>query len=146
MIKSIELYLVTNNNGMEAVQFYKDCLGAEVVSLTTFGDAIPSTPENAKNLVLNAQLNVNGIRLMLSDNGFENEYILGNNVTACLQIENIESSKDIFEKLSKDAQKVEMPIQETPWSPAYGIVVDKFGVSWQVNTDIPGYVSENVKF
>lgn len=39
-----------------------------------------------------------------------------------------------------------MPIQETPWSPAYGIVVDKFGVSWKVNTDIPGYVSENVKF
>lgn len=37
MIKAIELYLVTNNNGLEAVEFYKDVFNAEVVSCTTFG-------------------------------------------------------------------------------------------------------------
>lgn len=31
-------------------------------------------------------------------------------------------------------------------SPAYGIVVDKFGMTWQINIDIPRFVSETVKF
>lgn len=27
-----------------------------------------------------------------------------------------------------------MPLQETFWSPLYGQVTDKFGVTWQVST------------
>ncbi len=54
MIKALEFYLVTNNNGLEAVDFYKDVFNAEVVSCTTFGQAIPDTPEENKDLVLNA--------------------------------------------------------------------------------------------
>ncbi|MXQ48941.1 hypothetical protein GRB29_06030 [Streptococcus pneumoniae] len=101
MIKALELYLVTNNNGLEEVDFYKDVFDAEVVSCTTFGQAIPDTPEE---------------------------------------------NKDLFEKLADGAQAIDMELQETPWSPAYGIVVDKFGMTWQVNTDIPEFVSETVNF
>lgn len=146
MIKAIELYLVTNNNGLEAVKFYEEALGAEVVSVTTFGQAIPNTPEENKDLVLNAQLNVNGIRLQISDNGSEHAYVQGTNMTACLQLDDAETARAIYQKLSQDAQRIDLELQETPWSPAYGIVVDKFGMTWQINTDIAGFVSENVSF
>lgn len=146
MIKAIELYLVTSNNGLEAVEFYKDAFNAEVVSCTTFGQAIPNTPEENQNLVLNAQLNVNGIRLQISDNGSQHEYIQGTNMTACIQLDNADEARELFSKLEKDAQRIDLPIAETPWSPAYGIVVDKFGMTWQINTDIPGYVSDTVTF
>ncbi|MBF0845495.1 VOC family protein, partial [Streptococcus danieliae] len=63
MIKSIEVYLVTDNNGLEAVEFYKNVFDAEVVSCLTYGQAMPDTPAEAKNLVLNANLNINGIRM-----------------------------------------------------------------------------------
>lgn len=146
MIKAIELYLVTNNNGLEAVEFYKNVFNAEVVSCTTFGQAIPNTPKESKDLVLNANLNINGIRLQLSDNGSQHAYVQGTNMTACIQLDDVEQAHDIFQKLEKEAQRIDLPMAETPWSPAYGIVVDKFGMTWQVNTDIPGYVSETVSF
>lgn len=63
MIKALELYLVTSSNGLDAVAFYKDVFDAQVISCTTFGQAIPDTPEENKDLVLNASLDINGIRL-----------------------------------------------------------------------------------
>lgn len=146
MVKALELYLVTNNNGLEAVNFYKDVFNAEVVSCTTFGQAIPDTPEENKNLVLNANLNINGIRLQLSDNGSQHAYIQGTNMTACIQLDNVEEATAIYKRLAEGAQRIDMELAETPWSPAYGIVVDKFGMTWQINTDIAGFVSENVTF
>lgn len=146
LIKAIELYLVTDNNGLEAVDFYKDVFNAEVVSVTTFGQAIPDTPEENKDLVLNANLNINGIRLQISDNGSEHAYVQGTNMTACIQLDNADEASAIYQKLSQEAQRIDLELQETPWSPAYGIVVDKFGMTWQINTDIAGFVSETVKF
>lgn len=146
MVKAIELYLVTNNNGLEAVDFYQDVFGAEVISSTTFGQAIPNTPAEQENLLLNAQLLINGVRLQISDNGPQHDYIQGTNMTACIQVETVEEATAIFQKLEKDAQRIDLPLGETPWSPAYGILVDKFGMTWQVNTDIAGFVSETVQF
>lgn len=146
MIKAIEIYLVTDNNGLAAVEFYKDVFNAEVVSCTTFGQAIPNTPEEHKNLVLNANLNINGIRMQISDNGPQYDYIQGTNMTACIQLDSAEAAKAIYEKLVVDAKKIDLELQETPWSPAYGNLTDKFGMNWQINADILGFVSENVKF
>lgn len=146
MVKSLELYLVTDGNGLEAVEFYKEVFEAEVVSVTTFGQAIPDTPEEHQNLLLNAQLLVDGIRLQISDNGAEHAYIQGTNMTACVQVDTVEEALSIFQKLEAGAQRIDLPLGETPWSPAYGIVVDKFGMTWQVNTDVAGFVSETVHF
>ena len=141
MVKSLELYLVTNNNGLEALDFYADVFDAEVISCTTYGQAMPDVPEEKKDLVLNANLNINGIRLQLSDNGYDQPYIQGMNMTGCIQLDTVEEAKQIYEKLSIDAQRIDMELAETPWSPAYGIVVDNFGMTWQINTDIEGFVS-----
>ena len=146
MLKALELYLVTNYNGLEAVDFYQEVFDAEVVSCTTFGQAIPDTPEKDRDRLLNAQLDINGIRLQLSDNGPEHDYVQGTNMTACIQLDNADDARAIYDKLSNGSQRIDMELQETPWSPAYGIVVDKFGMTWQINTDIPGFISETVSF
>lgn len=146
MIKALELYLVTDNNGLEAVDFYKDVFDAEVTASKTFGQAIPDTPEENKNLLLNASLNIGGIRMQLSDNGPDYDYVQGTNMTACIQVDSVEEAQAIYQKLAIDAKRIDLELQETPWSPAYGNLVDKFGMSWQINADIPGFVSENVTF
>lgn len=61
-------------------------------------------------------------------------------------MDNVEEAKAIYGKLAESAQRIDLELAETPWSPAYGIVVDKFGMTWQINTDIAGFVSENVTF
>ena len=42
-------------------------------------------------------------------------------------------SKEVFEKI-QEAGEVIMLLQETPWSPSYGQLKDKFGVTWQIST------------
>lgn len=145
-MKAIEIYLVTNGDGLKAVDFYKEAFNAELVNCMTFGQAMPDTPEAFKDYVINAQLNINGIRLQLSDNNPEFEYVYGTNMTACLQFETIEEAKAVYDKLIVNAKKVDMEFQEVPWSPGYAVLVDQFGMNWQVNTDIEGFVSETVKF
>ncbi|WP_124057952.1 VOC family protein [Vaginisenegalia massiliensis] len=146
MIKSIELYLVTNNQGLEAVDYYSQVFQAEIKSCTTFGQAMPNTPEENKNLVLNASLDIQGIRLQISDHGPGQDYVQGTNMTACIMVDTAQEARKLYDKLAEEAQQINLELQETPWSPAYGIVVDKFGMTWQINTEIDGFVSETVRF
>jgi len=136
MITNIYPYLVMNGNGQEAVKFYQNALGAEVVSLQTFGDMPGNAdkPENVKNLVLNAQLQVGGFNLMLSDTFPGNPYQVGDQVSIAVLFDNPETTKEVYEKL-KDGGKVIMELQQTFWSPSYGQLTDKFGVTWQLSTD-----------
>jgi PhnB protein len=40
----------------------------------------------------------------------------------------------IFHALAENGT-VEMPIQKTFWSPAYGVVVDQFGIPWEISCE-----------
>jgi PhnB protein len=138
MITNIVPYLVTNGNGQEAVEFYKHALGAEVISLQTFGEMPPNPeyplPEEAKDRVLNAQLKIGNASLMLSDTFPGHPYQLGSQVTIAILIDDASEAKEVFDQL-QEGGKVTMPMQETFWSPAYGQVTDRFGVEWQVSTE-----------
>ena len=99
-----------------------------------FGDMPPNPdypiPEEAKDRVLNAHL--------ISDSfpGSDKTPTKGNsNVSIAITINNPEKTKEVFNKL-KQGGTVTIPLQETFWSPAYGQVRDKFGVTWQVSTEV----------
>ncbi len=136
MIVAMNPYVVTNGNGKEAVEFYVDAFNAELISLQTFGempeDPNHPLPEEAKDRVMNAQFKVGDTVMMLSDNFPGMPYTIGNQVSIAIHIDSVETSKQVFEKLSKEG-KVTMPLQETFWSPSYGQVTDKYGVEWQVS-------------
>ncbi|NHM32408.1 VOC family protein [Neobacillus terrae] len=136
MITNIYPYLVMNGNGQEAVKFYENALGANVVSLQTFGDMPGNSdkPESVKNLVLNAQLKAGDFNLMLSDTFPGNPYQVGDQVSIAVLFDNPETTKEVYEKL-KEGGKVIMELQPTFWSPSYGQLTDKFGVTWQLSTD-----------
>ncbi|MGG1575187.1 VOC family protein [Fictibacillus sp. NRS-1165] len=137
MIVGLYPYLVTNGNGQEAVKFYEKALNAKVLSVQTFGDQ-PENPEypvpaEAKDRVMNAHLKVGDHDLMLSDTFPGMPYETGDQVTVAITIDSAETSKEIFEKL-KEGGKVIMELQETFWSPSYGQLKDKYGVTWQIST------------
>ncbi|MCQ6265110.1 VOC family protein [Fictibacillus sp. WQ 8-8] len=137
MIVGLYPYLVTNGNGQEAVKFYEKALNAKVLSVQTFGDQ-PENPEypvpaEAKDRVMNAHLKVGDHDLMLSDTFPGMPYETGDQVTVAITIDSVETSKEVFEKLKEGGQVI-MELQETFWSPSYGQLKDKFGVTWQIST------------
>lgn len=143
MIVNIYPYLTMNGNGQEAIKFYENALNAKVLSVQTFGDMpdnhdSPQMSEETKNRVLNAHLKVGDTDLMISDTfpgPHEDAYQLGSQVTIAITINDVETSKEVFGKLLEGGQEV-MELQETFWSPLYGQVTDKFGVTWQVSTNL----------
>ncbi|MCI1694825.1 VOC family protein [Aneurinibacillus aneurinilyticus] len=139
MILGIYPYLVLNGNGQEAIKFYENALDAKILGLQTFGE-MPENPDypipvEAKNRVLNAHLKVGNTDLMLSDTFPGQPYQIGSQVTVAITISDVEKSREVFGKLQEGGQII-MPLQETFWSPSYGQVTDKFGVTWQISTQV----------
>jgi PhnB protein len=131
-------YLIMDGNAKEAIQFYEKALDAKILFSSTFGE-MPENPEfplpaDAKDRVAHATLEIGESVLMLSDTFPGQPHQSGNQVTICITTNDLEKSKQIFEALQQDGQ-VNMPLQETHFSPAYGIVTDKFGVVFQIYTD-----------
>ena len=52
-----------------------------------------------------------------------------------LSVANEAEADKAFDALAKDGQ-VQMPIGKTFFSPRFGMVADKFGVSWMVMVDV----------
>jgi PhnB protein len=131
-------YLMMNGNAKEAIEFYEKALGAKVLFNQTFGD-MPENPDyplpaNAKKLVAHATIKVGETELMFSDTFPGQPHQSGNQVTICISTNDLEKSKQIYESLQQGGQ-VNMPLQETHFSSAYGIVTDKFGVTFQIYTE-----------
>ena len=143
MLKAMEVYLVTNGDGLEAIEFYKEALGANVEQVNLFKDFLPDCPAVLEIHVMNAQFRLpNGQRFMLSDNNPEMPFTVGDNITVALITDDVETATDYYQKLAKDAKAINMELQAVPWSPAYGNLTDKFGISWQVNAEVAGFGQE----
>lgn len=136
MVKAIEVYLVTDGNGLEAVRFYQEVFQAQVVSSMQWKDQIPDCPTDRADLLLNAQLNIDGIRLMISDENPDYTYRSGANMTAAIIVETVEEAHEIYNKLKVDAQAILLEMGETFWSPAYANLIDRFGMMWQISTEL----------
>lgn len=123
-------------------KFYEQALEAQVVGVQTFGE-MPENPEfslpaEAKDRVMHAHLKIGNTDLMISDTFPGQPHQLGTQVTIAIAVSDVEKSKEIFGKL-EDGGKVEMPLQETFWSPSYGTITDKFGITWHVSTLNPDH-------
>ncbi|WP_301173521.1 VOC family protein [Brevibacillus nitrificans] len=131
-------YLMMDGNAKEAIEFYQKALEAQVLFLQTFGE-MPSNPEYplpeaARDRVGHATIKIGESELMFSDTFPGQPVQIGNQVTICLSTDSAEKSKQLFEALQEGGSVV-MPLQETHFSPGYGIVTDKFGVSFQIYTE-----------
>lgn len=132
-------YLNFDGTTKEAVYFYEKVLGGKVMGIMTFGD-MPSDPnhplpDEMKDRVMHAHLKVGDYDLMFSDTYPGMPFQPGDTIQLAIHPTDESRAKEIFGAL-EDGGHVIMPLQKTDWSPLYGIVKDKFGVTFQVN--VPG--------
>lgn len=137
MILGIHPYIVTDRRGKEAVEFYQNAIDAQVLQVQTFGD-MPANPDfelpdEMKQCILNAHLKVGDTDLMISDTFLGQDLPIGDQVTISITTNDVEKTREVFTRLQEEGQ-VLMALEKTFWSPLYGQVKDKFGVTWQITT------------
>lgn len=131
-------FIMLDGNAKEAIEFYEQSLDAKVLSKQTFGE-MPQNPEfplpeDVKERVTHSLLKVGESELMIADIFPGQPHQKGSQVSICITTNDAEASKRIYEALQQDGQ-VNMPLQETFFSPAFGVVQDKFGVTFQIYTE-----------
>lgn len=135
-------YVTLEAKTKEAIAFYEQTLGAELLYIVAYGD-MPDIPDSSsddlKSLVAHARLRVGGSELMLSDAPAGTAIPQGKQVTICITTEDAEEGKRIFEALAQDG-KVNMPFEQTSFSPGFGDLTDRFGVTFQVSTEVKASV------
>ena len=131
-------YINLEGRTREAIAFYDHAIGVEVLSMATYGD-MPNMPDtftdDMKNLVAHAKVKVGESELMFSDAPGGSSIVNGKRVTICITTNDVAHSRRIFEALRQDGQ-VNLPFQEESFSLGFGDVTDKFGVTFQIFTEI----------
>lgn len=131
----VQSYLFFNGRCEEALEFYKGALGAKVDMLMRFKEN-PDTPQPGTcppgfdDKVMHAELRIGDTVVMASDGMSPGKTeFKGFSLTVTAKDE--AEADRLFASLGKDGQ-VQMPLGKTFFSPRFGAVADRFGVSWMV--------------
>jgi PhnB protein len=128
MASRLNPYLQFKDNARDAMTFYKDVFGGEL-AINTFGDY-----GGGGDGVMHSQLeSPSGFTLMASDTPDGMDYPgPGGNITISLSGDDDDELRGYWDKLA-DGGTVNMPLEKQMWGDEFGMVTDKFGISWMVN-------------
>jgi len=125
-------YISFRDNARQAMEFYQDVFGGEL-NLSTFGDFGASQDPAESGKIMHGQLDsANGLTLMGADTPTGMEFSPGGNVSVSLSGDDEAELRGYWDKLA-DGATITMPIDKAPWGDTFGMLVDKFGISWLVN-------------
>jgi PhnB protein len=132
-------YVSFNGNCEEAVLFYKSIIGGEA-QFMRFSDLPPDAgipiSDGWKSKVMHGSLTAGGATIFFGDSWEESPVTFGSNCTVHLNVEKEEDVARIVEGLA-DGGTITMPAERTFWGSNYGSVVDKYGVHWGVEFELP---------
>ncbi len=131
----VQPYLFFDGRCEEAVDFYRKTLGAEVIMLMRFKDSPEPqppgmVPSGAEHKIMHMSFRIGDTTLMASDGqcqGQPNFQGFSLSITAA----NAAEAERLFSALA-DGGQVQMPLSETFFSPRFGMLADRYGVSWMI--------------
>ena len=126
-------YLNFKDNAREAMEFYHSVFGGEL-NTSTFADFGQADDPADADKVMHSQLESGSITLMGADTPSSMEYHEGSNISVSLSGSNDEDAtlRGYWDQLSGSGS-VTVPLEIAPWGDAFGMCVDRYGVSWLVN-------------
>ncbi len=130
----VEPYLFFDGRREEAIAFYRRALDAEVLAQLRWKDCPepppPGTPPMPADKVMHARLRIGGTELMASDGRCQGKPEFQGFALSLTAKDEAEADR-LFNVLGEGGQ-VQMPPAKTFFSPRFGMVADRFGVSWMV--------------
>jgi len=131
----IQPYLFFDGRCEEALAFYRKALGAEITMLMRFKDC-PEPPQpgmcapGAEDKVMHTSFRIGDTTVMASDGRCTGQPSF-QGFSLSLTAPNETEAERLFAALG-DGGQVQMPLAKTFFAPRFGMVADRFGVSWMI--------------
>ena len=128
----VQPYLFFDGRCDEAMEFYRHALGAEVTMLMRFKDnpeAAECAPETGDK-VMHAALQIGKTTIFASDGRCLGQPCF-QGFSLSLTVPDDPQAERLFAALA-DGGLVQMPLTKTFFSSSFGMVADRFGVSWMI--------------
>ena len=129
-------YLFFGGACTDAVEFYRDALGADVKTLVRFRD-LPGATAEAGDRVMHAELAVGDSTIFASD-GQGQGRPQGGGYALSLTADNDEEAERLFSALAEGG-RIDVPLISTPFASRLGMATDRFGTPWMVTTPQPAH-------
>jgi PhnB protein len=131
----VEPYLSFNGRCEEALEFYKKALNAEVTALMRFSDAPQPMPPGmiapgSEHKVMHCSMRAGASTIMASDGKCDGKPVF-QGISLSIGADNTAHAQALFNALA-DGGQVQMPLAKTFFAERFGMVNDRFGVSWMV--------------
>jgi len=131
----VQPYLFLDGRCEEALEFYRSTLGAEVTMLMRFKES-PEPPQpgmvppGSDNKVMHSSFRIGDTTLMASDGRCLGKPAF-QGFSLSLTVPNDAEAERLFAALGAGGQ-VQAPLTKTFFSSRFGMVADRFGVSWMI--------------
>ena len=131
----VQSYLFFDGRCEEAIEFYRRALGAKVEMLMRFKDSPEPCPEGmvppgSESKVMHSSFRIGDTMVMASDGRCQGKPSF-QGFSLSVSAANEAEADRLFAALGEGGQ-VQMPMSKTFFSPRFGMVADRFGVSWMV--------------
>jgi PhnB protein len=134
---NITPYLTFQGNAEEAMRFYAEVFGGEIVELRRYAD-MPGgqTPEHYRDKVLHGRLKIGDAWLFFSD-AFSRDPVppVPGPISLTIEFSDEAQIEAVYERLSQGGE-VRMPLQKTFWGAKYAKLTDRFGITWDLNCQL----------
>lgn len=131
----VQPYLFFEGRCEEAIELYRSALGAEVEMLMRFKESPePPNPDmcppGSDDKVMHASFRIGETTVMASD-GMCSGKPSFQGVSLSISVPDEATADRMFGALAEGGQ-VQMPLAKTFFAPRFGMVADRFGVSWMI--------------
>lgn len=123
-------HLNFRGNAREALEFYHSVFGGQIFVLSNAEAHSAETPEEAEQVKFGQVVGDNGFRIMAYDVPASIEYDRGSrSFFVSVRGESVEEITELWGRLVEGSTIIE-PLAPSFFAPAYGMVQDRFGVTW----------------
>jgi PhnB protein len=127
-------YLHFAGNAEEVLNFYKEVLGGEITSLNRYADSPVPADEDYKQKIIHSRLVFGGNMIMISDSFKGNPVSTNGNIQLSIEMPDAAEMEKVFNKMAAGGKMV-MPLAKQFWGATFGMLQDKYGVSWMFNCE-----------
>lgn len=140
MLYSLTPYLQFDGNAEEVLEYYESALDGKITMKTLYleipqddGNPMPQEfMDKMADKICHAEIYIGKFLIMAAD-GCAPENPQHGQIALTLSSDDAEETTKYFNAL-KEGATVRMPLAKTFWSPLFGSLVDKYGITWSFNT------------